>query len=100
MGEKLEDSIRKFKEFFFSSQGFPLFLVFTLLGFLFVLFRMKGVDVDYKRNEVKQDISKASLINKQLKAKKAKKLSTKSLRKMAKEHKLSPPSQDQIIVVP
>lgn len=100
MGEKLEDSVRRFKKFFFSSQGFPLFLVFTLLGFLFVLFRMKGVDVDYKRSEVEQDISKASLQNKHLKAVKARKLSTKSLRKMAKEHKLSNPSQDQIIVVP
>ena len=100
MGERLEQSVRKFKEFFFSSHGFPLFLVFTLLGFLFVLFRMKGVDVDYKRNEVKQEISKASLVNKELRAEKATNLSNKSLRKMAKEHQLSPPSQDQIIVVP
>ena len=70
------------------------------MAILFVLFRMKSVEIDYKVSDVNKDIEKVMLENKELKAKKAKMLSVKSLKKMAKNHGLSQPKQDQIIVIP
>lgn len=90
----------KLKETFFSSQGLPLSLAFIIISILFVLFRMKGVELDYRVNEVNSKIEKSHLENKELKAKKAKLLSTKNLRQMASKHSLKQPTQKQIIVVP
>lgn len=90
----------KFKEVFFSSQVFPIFLTFTVLGVLFVLFRMKGIEVQYKVGTVNKDIERVSVENKDLKARKARLLSIKRLRKMAQTHNLIEPKQKQIIVVP
>lgn len=90
----------KLKETFFSSQGLPLSLAFITISILFVLFRMKGVELDYKVNEVDSKIEKSQLENKELKAKKAKLLSTKNLRHMASKHNLKQPTRKQIIVVP
>ncbi len=90
----------KLKDTFFSSHGFPLSLTFITISILFVLFRMKGVELDYKVNEVNSKIEKSLLENKELKAKKAKLLSTKNLRSMATNHNLKQPTQKQIIVVP
>ncbi|MFT6068781.1 MAG: cell division protein FtsL [Bacteriovoracaceae bacterium] len=90
----------RLKETFFSSQGLPLSLAFITISILFVLFRMKGVELDYKVNEVNSKIEKHLLENKELKAKKAKMLSTKNLRHMASKHSLKQPTQKQIIVVP
>ena len=88
------------KGVFTSAQGFPIFLILTVMAILFVLFRMKSVEIDYKVSDVNKDIEKVMLENKELKAKKAKMLSVKSLKKMAKKHGLSQPKQDQIIVIP
>ncbi len=90
----------KLKETFLSSQGLPLSLAFIIISILFVLFRMKGVELDYKVNAVNSKIEKHLLENKELKAKKAKMLSTKNLRNMASKHSLKQPTQKQIIVVP
>lgn len=90
----------KLKETFLSSQGLPISLAFITISILFVLFRMKGVELDYKINEVNSKIEKSVLENKELKAKKANLLSTKNLRSMANTHSLKQPSQKQIIVVP
>jgi hypothetical protein len=87
------------KRILFSSQGFPLFLGFTLLSVLFVIFRMKGVEIDYKISGIDKDIEKVSLENKELKAKKARMLSVKNLKSMAKQYKLSQPKQGQILVI-
>lgn len=91
---------KKIKEVIFSSQGFPLFLSFTTLAILFVLFRMKNVEMDYKITKTNKDIEKVLLDNKELKAKNARLLSTERLRRLAAAHNLDQPKQDQIIVIP
>jgi cell division protein FtsL len=92
--------IEKIKSIAFSSQGLPVFLTLSVLGILFVIFRMQSVELDYKINDVKKDIKKVKLENKALKAKKARELSTKKLRNLAKKYDLNQPKQDQIIVIP
>ncbi len=91
---------KKIKEIVFSSQGFPLFLSFTTLAILFVLFRMKNVEMDYKITKTNRDIEKVLLDNKELKAKNARLLSSDRLRRLAAVHHLDQPKQDQIIVIP
>ena len=91
---------KKIKEIIFSSQGFPIFLSFTTLAILFVLFRMKNVEMDYKISKTNRDIEKVLLDNKELKAKSARMLSTDRLRRLASVHHLDQPKQDQIIVIP
>ena len=66
---------KKLKEIVFSSQGSPIFLSFTTLAILFVLFRMKNVEMDYKISKSNRDIEKVLLDNKELKAKNASHLS-------------------------
>ena len=89
----------KLKDFFLSSQILPLLLAFFTISILFVLFRMKGVEMDYRLSDVNKDIKRISLENKGHKAEKAKLLSSKRLRRLAKKYNLSPPSQEQIIIV-
>jgi len=91
---------KKIKEIIFSSQGLPIFLSFTTLAILFVLFRMKNVEMDYKISKSNRDIEKVLMDNKELKAKNARLLSTERLRRLAAAHNLDQPKQDQIIVVP
>jgi len=91
---------KKIREIIFSSKGFPLFLSFTTLAILFVLFRMKNVEMDYQITKANKDIEKVLLDNKELKAKKARMLSSEKLRKLASVHNLDQPKQDQVIVIP
>lgn len=91
---------QKVADILFSSRGFPLFLSFSFLAILFVLFRMKNVEIDYKITKANKDIDKVSMDNKELKAKKARLLSSDKLRKLASVHHLDQPKQDQIIVIP
>lgn len=91
---------QKIKEIIFSSQGFPIFLSFTTLAILFVLFRMKNVEMDYTISKTNREIEKVIMDNKELKAKKARMLSADKLRKLAMAHNLDQPKQDQIIVIP
>lgn len=102
-GKKSSDKFqigKKIKEVIFSSQGLPIFLSFTTLAILFVLFRMKNVEMDYKISKSNRDIEKVLLDNKELKAKSARMLSTEKLRRLAAAHNLDQPKQDQIIVIP
>lgn len=87
-------------EIIFSGRGFPIFLSFVFLAILFVLFRMKNVESDYKITKLNKEIERVSMDNKELKAKKARLLSSDKLRKMASIHHLDQPKQDQIIVIP
>ncbi|RPJ74586.1 MAG: hypothetical protein EHM20_10370 [Alphaproteobacteria bacterium] len=91
---------KKVKEIIFSSQGLPIFLSFTTLAILFVLFRMKNVEMDYKISKSNRDLEKVLMDNKELKAKNARLLSTERLRRLASAHNLDQPKQDQIIVIP
>ena len=102
-GKKSSDKsgfLSKIKSIIFSTQGFPLFLSFTTMAILFVLFRMKNVEMDYKITKANRDIEKVLLDNKELKAKNARMLSTDKLRRLASVHHLDQPKQDQIIVIP
>jgi hypothetical protein len=92
--------VKKIKDIVFSSQGFPIFLSFTTLATLFVLFRMKNVEMDYSISKTNREIEKVVLDNKELKAKKARMLSVDKLRKLASTHMLEQPKQDQVIVIP
>lgn len=92
--------LNSLKNILLSNQVFPFVLTFFVLGLLFVLFRMKGVELDYKITAVNKDIEKVVLDNKELKAKRARLLSVKRLRKMANKYELSQPKQRQIIVLP
>ena len=91
---------KKIKEIIFSTKGFPIFLSFTTLAILFVLFRMKNIEMDYTISKTNREIEKVILDNKELKAKKARMLSAEKLRKLALAHNLDQPKQDQIIVIP
>ena len=92
--------IGRLREIVFSTTGLPFFLTFTTLAILFVLFRMKNVEKDYQISKANRDIEKVLLDNKELKAKKARMLSSEKLRKLASIHHLEQPKQDQIIVIP
>jgi cell division protein FtsL len=91
---------QKVKDVIFSTQGLPIFLSFTTVAILFVLFRMKNVEMDYQITKANKDIEKVLTDNKELKAKNARMLSTERLRKLAAVHQLDQPKQDQIIVIP
>jgi len=90
----------KLKNFIFSSQGLPLILMYLTLGVLFVVFRMKSVELDYKLVELNQEIGKKKLTEEEIAANKAELLSTNNLRELAKKHNLKPPKQNQIILIP
>lgn len=87
------------KRIFLSSQGLPIFLSLSVLGVLFVLFRMKSLEVDYATIDINKQIEKVVLENKELKAQKARSLSVEKLRQMAKKYDLAQPDQKQIIVI-
>ena len=94
---KFEDNL---KSVFFSSQSLPIILSLILISVLFVLFRMKGVELSYDFLHTKAKMEQSVQENKSLKAKKAKLLSSKNLNRMAKKHKLSDPTTKQIIFIP
>lgn len=89
-----------FKEFLFSSKFFPIISLIAFLGILLVLFRMKSVEQDYSINTIDSETKEVSYINKDLKAKKANRLSVKNLQTLAKKYNLESPKQKQIIVIP
>lgn len=70
------------------------------MAILFVLFRMKSVEQDYKFHSYNKQIEDSIHENKELRARKAKLLSAKNLRTLAEKHNLNEPKQDQIIVIP
>jgi len=83
-----------------SSRGFPIFISLVFICVLFVLFRMRSIELDYKISSLEKKIKKAQFESKILKAKKANLLSVKNLNMLASKHGLKEPSQKQIIVIP
>ena len=90
----------KLSKFFFASSYFPFILSISVIGLLFIMFRMKSIEQDYKFNTVNKKIEQSKNDNKDLLAKKAKLLSAKNLRTLAEKHSLTEPGQEQIIVIP
>lgn len=90
----------KLSKFFFSSSYFPFILSISVIGLLFIMFRMKSIEQDYKFNTLNKKIEQSNNDNKDLRAKKAKLLSAKNLRTLAEKHGLTEPGQEQIIVIP
>ena len=88
------------QEFFFSSQGFSILFVLSTIAIFLVLFRMKTVELDYEITRVRGLVKKARMEGKELSAKRARMLSIKNLRIMAKKYNLNEPKQKQIIVIP
>jgi cell division protein FtsL len=97
---KKNPAVETIKKLVLSSKGLPLFLSFAVLAMLFVLFRMKGVELDYKISNIDQQIDRISLESKELKARKAKLLSVRRLRRLAKKFGMEEAKQGQIIVIP
>lgn len=87
-------------EFLFNPQALPFTLTFTTLAILFVAFRMKGIEQAYSLNNINQDIEKAIIRNKELKAERAREMSVPKLREFAVKYDLKEPGPEQIILIP
>lgn len=97
---KKESIGNRIKGILLSSQGLPIVLSLVVITVLFVLFRMKGIELNYEIANVKKEVERVKIEGKELKAKKARLLSVSNLRKMARRYNLAQPKQHQIIVVP
>jgi hypothetical protein len=86
--------------FLFNPRALPFTLTFTTLAVLFVGFRMKGIEQAYLLNSIKQDIHKATIRNKELKAQRAREMSVPKLREFAAKYDLKEPGPEQIILIP
>ena len=84
----------------FTSQTLPLIFVFSILGILFVVIRMKGIEQDYKYNDLAKRIKVQQVQNKELKAKLARELSVKKLKAYAKKFNLNEPDEKRVIIIP
>lgn len=87
-------------EFLFNPTALPFTLTFTTLAILFVGFRMKGIEQAYLLNNLDQDIRKATINNKELKAQRAREMSVPRLREFAVKYDLKEPGPEQIILIP
>lgn len=86
--------------YLFNSKVLPFTLSFVTLTILFVAFRMKGIDQAYQLNTQNTWIEKSVILNKELKAQRAKLLSVQKLRSIANANGLKEPSSEQIILIP
>lgn len=91
---------KKFFRLFFSSRTLPLFLSLATLAILFVVFRMKSVEMNYKIGDLNRLVDEVSLENKELKAQRAQLLSIRNLKELAERHKFSRPDESRIILIP
>lgn len=99
--KKKQNAFLKYiSEKFFNTQTLPLVFVVSVLGILFVLFRMKGIEQDYKYNEIAKRIKVQQIQNKELKAKRARELSVKKLKGYAVKYELEEPSEKKVIIIP
>jgi hypothetical protein len=87
-------------EFLFNPTALPFTLTFTTLAVLFVGFRMRGIEQAYSLNNIQQDIFKATIRNKELKAIRAREMSVPRLREFAVKYDLKEPGPEQIILIP
>jgi hypothetical protein len=98
-GSKLKFNNRLI-EFLFNPKALPFTLTFTTLAVLFVAFRMKGIEQAYSLNTLNQQIDRAVINNKELKAQRAREMSVPKLREYASRYGLKEPGPEQIILIP
>jgi hypothetical protein len=98
--KKQDPLVKKIKESLVNSQTLPLIFVVSVIGIMFVLIRMKGIEQDYKFNDIQKRVSIQQIQNKELKAKRARQLSMKKLKAYAKKFNLSEPDEKRIIIIP
>jgi hypothetical protein len=84
----------------FSAQAFPIILALAVIGVLFVVVRMKGIEQTYRFNGLTKQIKTAVSESKDLTAQLAKLMTVSNMRILAEKHGLKEPRQDQIIVIP
>lgn len=89
-----------FNKYILTSQTMPLIFVLSTIGILFVLIRMKGIEQDYKFNELTKRVKVEKIENKELKAKRARLLSVKKLKSFSTKFKLKEPDEKHIIIIP
>jgi hypothetical protein len=98
---KKENEIVTFlNQFVFNTKTLPIVISITFIGVMFVLIRMKGIELDYKYNEIAKKTKVKQLENKELKADRARVLSVKKLKGFAKENNLKEPDEKHIIIIP
>lgn len=99
--QRQENEIKTFfGKYVFTSQTLPFVFFFSILGIFFVLIRMKGIEQDYKFNEIAKTLKVKKIENKELKADRARLLSVKHLKGFAKKFNLKEPDEKHIIVIP
>ena len=98
-GSKLKFNNR-LMDFLFNPQALPFTLTFTTLAVVCVAFRMKGIEQAYSLNNLKINIDKAVINNKELKAQRAREMSVPKLREFAATYGLKEPGPEQIILIP
>jgi cell division protein FtsL len=98
--KKQDPFVKKIKESLVNSQTLPLIFVVSVIGIMFVLIRMKGIEQDYQFNDIEKRVSIQQVQNKELKAKRARQLSMKKLKAYAKKFDLSEPDEKRIIIIP
>lgn len=87
-------------KYILTSQTMPLIFVLSTIGILFVLIRMKGIEQDYKFNELTKQVKIEKVENKELKAQRARMLSIKKLKAYSKKFNLKEPNEKHIIIIP
>ena len=98
---KKKNTVAKFlSDRVFTSQTLPLILAVSVIGIMFVLIRMKGIEQDYQYTDIAKRIKVQQIQNKELKAKRAQELSVKQLKAYAKKFKLEEPDEKRIIIIP
>ncbi len=95
----------KKKKFFknskpFGSKIFVFFIVAISLASLFLMFRLKNVELDYEIAAITKKIDQLKTENRDLHARKARMLSSENLKKLAWKLGFVEPKSDKIIVIP
>lgn len=78
----------------------PFTLTFSCMAVLFVTIRMKSIEQAYQLDGLATMMDKAVVLNKELKAQRARMLSVQRLRDYAEKFNLKEPGPEQIILIP
>lgn len=88
------------KSFFKDSVTLSIMIIFILIAFAAVTYRMRAVELDYEKTKIRKQKKETITRNKMFKAKRAKLLSIENLNSYAKKLKMAEPKPKQIIVIP